>query len=160
MLCALSDRSDSGGPKATGARGGQRRGQGEPPPVIPPGTFGPVTSPQPTPVLLLQHRQERFDLPLAAGTPDLCFPRDGEDLGLGTLFQPLPQPSMIPVHAIPGHPGGRHGRVERMLQHLLCALRLGRKGALRRNPGALATRHVVGPLLGQIQFPMGAVGVI
>ena len=134
--------------------GGQRRGQGEPPPVIPPGTFGPVTSPQPTPALLLHHRQEHFDLPLAAGTPDIFFPRDGEDLRLGTRLPPLPQPSIIPVHALPGHPGGQHGRVACTLSHLLCELRLGRTGVRRRNPGARATHHVVGPLLGQRQFPI------
>src|SRR5437867_4119384 len=50
------------------------RSHWEPPPVIPPGACGPVTSLQPTPAFLLQPRQERLDLPLAAGTPDLCFP--------------------------------------------------------------------------------------
>src|SRR5207342_298797 len=84
-----------------------RRSQGEPAPVIPSGAFGPVTSPQATPVLLLQHRQERFDLPLAAGTPDIFFPRDGEDIRLGALFQPRPQRAMIAIHTVPGHPGGR-----------------------------------------------------
>src|SRR5438105_2796695 len=66
--------------------GVQRRGQGEPPPVIPSGTFGPFPSPQPTPPLLLPHRQERFDLPLAAGTPDIFFARDGQNIGVAVFL--------------------------------------------------------------------------
>ena len=59
---------------------------------------------------------------------------------------------MIPVHTLPRHPGGRHGRVQRPRQHLPCQLRLGGTGALRWNAGALATSHVVSPRLGEIQF--------
>src|SRR2546426_7682436 len=82
-----------------------RRSQWEPSPVIPSGAFGPVTSPQATPALLLQHRQEGFDLPLATGTPDIFFPRDGQDIRVGMRFQPVPQRSMIPIHTLAGHPG-------------------------------------------------------
>lgn len=46
----------------------------EPSPIIPSGAFGPVTRLHAAPVLLLPHRQERFDLPRAIGTPDIFFP--------------------------------------------------------------------------------------
>jgi len=68
----------------------QRRGQGEPRPVIPARAFGPVASAQPTPTLRRQRCQDRFDLLLPAGTPDIFFSRDGQDMGVAVFFQPQP----------------------------------------------------------------------
>jgi hypothetical protein len=122
---------------------------GEPPPVIPSGAFGPVTRLHAAPSLRLQHRQERVDLPLAAGTPDLCLPRNRPDIRLGTLFQPLSQRSMLAIPTVPGHPGSRDGRVQRPLEPLPCQLRLAGKGALGRNPCACPALGIMPPRLGQ-----------
>jgi hypothetical protein len=132
--------------------GQQRRGQGEPLPVIPPGTFGPVAGTQPTPGLRLQGREEDFDLLLSASTPDIFFPRDGQDIGVVVFLQPQAQRPIIPIDTLPCHPGGGDTCVEGAFQHLLRELWLGRKGALRRNPRALAACDVVGPLFGEIEF--------
>src|SRR5437879_6801077 len=86
----------------------QWRSPWEPPPVIPPGACGPVTSLQPTPVFLLQHRQERFDRPPAAGTSDIFFPREGEDIRLGALLPPLPRLSIRTLPTPLPHPAARH----------------------------------------------------
>ena len=73
-------------------------------------------------------------------------------MGLGLFLQPYPQRPMIPIDAIPRHPGGRDARVEGTFQHLPRQLRLGRTYALLRNPRALASRLVACPLVGQIEF--------
>jgi hypothetical protein len=82
-------------------------------------------------VLFLQHRQERFDLPLAPGTPDIFFARDGQHIGVAVFLQPQPQRPMIAIDTITRHPGRWDACVEGALQHLLRQLRLGRKEALR-----------------------------
>jgi len=129
-----------------------RRSQGEPAPVRPSGACGPVTSPHATPVLLLQHRQERFALPLAASTPDLCFPRHREDRRLGALFPPLPPRALIAIPPGPGPPGGRHGRVTCPRQPLLGAVRLRGNGPLRRHPCTDPACRIIRPRLGQRAF--------
>ena len=132
--------------------GQQRRGQGEPLPIIPPRPFGSVAGTQPTPVLRLQGREEDFDLLVSASTPDIFFLRDGQDLGVVVFLQPHAQRPIIPIDTLPCHPGGVDTCVESAFQHLLRELWLGRKGVLRRNPRALAACDVVGPLCGEIEF--------
>jgi hypothetical protein len=51
-----------------------RRGQGEPHPVIPAWTFGPIAGAQPVPALRHQRRQDAFDLVLPTSPPDIFFP--------------------------------------------------------------------------------------
>jgi hypothetical protein len=65
-----------------------RRGQGEPHPVIPAWTFGAVASTQPAPPLSRQWRQDGFHLLLPASTPDIFFPRDGQDISVVVFLQP------------------------------------------------------------------------
>ncbi len=90
--------------------------------------------------------------PWRAGPPDICLPRDGAARRLGPRFPPRPSLAILPVHPLPRHPGGRHGRVQRPLQPLPCPRRLGGTGALRRHAGALAPSHGVRPRWGEIQF--------
>src|SRR5712691_9082627 len=132
----------------------QRRGQGEPLPVIKARAFGAVTSTQPAPALCPQCRQDAFDLVLPIGTPDIFFSRDGQNIGVAVFLQPPPQRPIIPIDTITRHPGSWDARVEGALQHLLRQLRLGREGTLHRNPRALTARCVVGPLFGEIEFPI------
>ncbi len=61
-------------PEPSAPVGVQRRGQGEPLPVIPAGAFRPVAGTQPAPTLSPQRRHEGVDLVVPAGTPDLFFP--------------------------------------------------------------------------------------
>ena len=50
---------------------------------------------------------------LPASTPDICFPRDGQDMGvLGVASNHSRSRPIIPIDAIPRHPGGRDARVE------------------------------------------------
>ena len=128
-----------------------RRGQGEPPPVIPARAFGAIAGTQPAPTLSPQRRQDGFDRLLQASMPDICFPRDGQDMGVLVFLQPHPQLPVIPIDAIPRHPGGRDARIEGALQHLLRQLWFGRKDTLRRDPCALAACLVVGPFFGHIE---------
>jgi hypothetical protein len=65
-----------------------RRGQGEPPPVIPAWTFGAVASTQPAPPLSRPCRQDGLYRRLPASTPDICLPRDGQDLSVVVCLQP------------------------------------------------------------------------
>ena len=151
-LCRVAQPAADHEPPAPGSV--RRRREREPPPIIPPGPFGPVTSPPPAPVLLLQPRQERFDWPLAASPPDICLPRDGDARRLGPLFSARPERSSLPVHALPSHPSRRPRRVARAFQPLSGTLWLGRTDAFRRNPCARAPRHVVPPRLRQRQGPI------
>src|SRR5262245_54862801 len=128
-----------------------RRGQREPPPVIPARAFGTVASTQPAPPLSPQRRQDGFDLLLPASTPDIFFPRDGQDMGVLMFLQPHPQLPIITIDAIPRPPGGWDPRAEGAPAHLLRQLRCGRKGMLRWHPGPRAAALVVGPFLGHIE---------
>src|SRR5439155_15628745 len=123
----------------------QRRGQWQPAPVRPPWAFRPVTGTHPAPALRLQRRQDRFDLGLSAGAPDICFPRDSQDMAVVGFLQPQPPRPLVPLHTLPRDPGGWNARVEGALQHRLRHLGLGRKRPLRRNPRALAARFIGGP---------------
>jgi hypothetical protein len=64
----------------------QRRGQGEPRPVIPARAFGPGASAPPTPPLGRQRCQDRCDLLLPASTPDILLARDGQDMGMAVFL--------------------------------------------------------------------------
>jgi len=66
----------------------QRRGQGEPLPVIPARAFGAVPSPQPTPTLRRQRCQDRFDRVWPTRPPDLGFARDGQHMGVALGLPP------------------------------------------------------------------------
>src|SRR5262249_8467926 len=96
-------------------------------------------------------RQNGFDLLLPASTPDIFFPRDGQDMGVLMFLQPHPPLPMIPIDAIPCHPSGWDARVEGALEPLLRQLGFGRKGILRWYPGARAAALVVGPCFGHIE---------
>ncbi len=86
---------------------------------------------------------------LSAGAPDICFPRDGQDMGVVVFLQLQPPRPIVPLPTLPRDPGGWNARVAGALQHLLRQLGLGRTGALRRHPRALATRFLGGPLFGE-----------
>ncbi len=73
-------------------------------------------------------------------------------MGVVVFLQPQPQRPIISIDTIPRHPGSWNARVEGALEHLLRQLRLGGKGALLRNPRALAARCVVGPRFGEREF--------
>ena len=87
-------------------------GQGAPPPVIPARAFGTVAGTQPAPTLNPQRRQDGFDLLLPASTPAIFFPRDGHDMGVRLFLQPHPQLPILPLDALPRHPGGWDARGE------------------------------------------------
>ena len=61
---------------------------------------------------------------------------------------------MLPLDPLPCHPSGWDTRVASPLQPLRRSLRLGRTGTLHRALGALATRGVVGPRLGEREYPV------
>jgi len=131
-----------------------RRGQGEPPPVIPARALGPVAGPQPAPPLSPQRRQAGFDLRVLASTPALFFPRDGQARG-GRGFLPPPPPwPLLSIDALPRHPGGRDARGAGALQPRLRPLGCGRHGPRRRPPGACAAARVVGPCLRHREVPL------
>src|SRR5262249_16486996 len=132
----------------------QRRGQGEPPPVIPAWAFRPIARTQPGPALSPQGRQKSFDLVLPTSTPDIFFSRDGQDMGVVVCLQPQPQRPMVPIDTLASHPRAWDPHVKGTLQHLLRQLRLGRQEARRWNPRTLAARGVVGPLFGEIEGPI------
>ena len=126
-------------------------GQGEPPPVIPARAFGTVVGTPPAPPLRPQRRQEGFDRRLPASTPDICLPRDGPDMGVLMCLPPQPQVPMLPIDALPRHPGGRDARVAGALQPLLRQRWCGRTGTRRGHPGALAAALVLAPCFGHLE---------
>ena len=126
-----------------------RGGQGPPPPVLPARPLRPVTSTQPLPARRRPRRQDVFDGVLPTRPPDLCFARDRQDRGVVLLFQPHPEPPVIAIDAIAGHPRGGHTRREGPLEHVTRQLRFRGKTLLGRYPSGRATRTVVGPDLGE-----------
>jgi len=132
----------------------QRRGQGEPPPIIPARAFRPIASAQPGPALSPQGRQKSFALVLPTSTPDIFFSRDGQDMGVVVCLPPPPQRPIVPLDTLSCHPRGWDARVQGTLEPLLRQLRRGRQEALRWHPRTLAARGVVGPLCGEREGPI------
>src|SRR5262245_13634065 len=128
-----------------------RCGQGQPQPVIPARPFGPGPGAQPLPALCPQRRQDAFDLVLPPRPPDIFFARDRQDIGVVLLFQPHPQPPVIAIDAIAGHPRGGHIRLEGPLEHVTRQVRFRGKTLLGRYPSVRATRTVLCPYLWEIE---------
>src|SRR5262249_46236506 len=124
-----------------------RRGPGQPTPGIPARPFGPVAGAPPLPALRHQRREDAFDLVLPTRPPDLCFPRDSHDRGVVLLFQPHPQPPIIPIDAGACSPRGGHPRLEGPLEHVTRQWRFRGKKRLGWYPSVLATRTGVCPYL-------------
>jgi hypothetical protein len=129
--------------------GRPRRGQGEPPPVIPARAFGPIARAPPVPALRRQRRQAAFALLLPTSTPAICFPRDGHARGVVLLCQPHPPPPLIAIDASAGHPRGRHPRIAGSLAQLMRQRRLRGQTLLGWYPRVLAPFPVVCPGFGQ-----------
>src|SRR4051812_12550377 len=70
------------------------------------------------------------------------------------LLQPPPQPAIIAVDFITGHPRERNVGRDGTLDHELGQLRLGQERPLRRHADPFAALAIAGPVLGQVQFPV------
>jgi len=79
---------------------------------------------------------------------------DGQHIGVPRRFKPAAQCGIIVVDFVSRHPARGNPAAQRTLQQLLGKLRFGRKRHLLRHTGFLASLGVVGPHLGQIQFPV------
>ena len=128
--CAPWGRSASGAPRATDASATAPASPGNAPSSHPSeGLWRRRQHAIGTP-LSRQRRQEGLHRRWPAGTPDVCFPRDGQDRGVGVFFQPPPPWPMLPLPPRSRHPGGRDARVAGTPA---CALRV------------VALVHAVGP---------------
>jgi hypothetical protein len=84
-------------------------------------------------------------LGLLPSPPDLRFPRDGHDIGVGLLFQPPPQSPIIALDGIACHPRGKLPHIEGPLEHLTRQVRCRGKQLLGGYPSVRATRTIVCP---------------
>ena len=69
-------------------------------------------------------------------------------------LQPQPQLAVAAVDLVPGKPTERDTRIRCPLQHQLRQLRLGPEYRILRHPGLPPPLPVLGPYLGQVQFPV------
>ena len=123
--------------------------QGLPAPVLPAWPLRPRPGPAPCPSCRRQGGQDGVHLPWRRATPPVLVARDGQHRGLGTGLHPQAQAAVVPVDAIPRHPGGRDPSREGPSQPLLGQRRLRGHAPRLRNPGLAAALTSVGPRGGQ-----------
>src|SRR3954454_14197311 len=128
-------------------------------PIVPPLAFAAGPGAQTLPAVRRLRRRQILDrnLPrLLVGKlrPQRFGAPDREHIRPLLLLQPQPQSAVIAVDLVAGHPGERNPRGDRALDHELGQLRLGHERPLRRHADRVTALPIVGPGLGQVEFPV------
>ena len=77
-----------------------------------------------------------------------------QHMGYFLFLQPTPQPAVIAVHRISGHPAKGHANCHRPGNHHLCQLPFGAKDRLCWHAGFPPTLPILRPNPGQVQLPI------